>query len=249
MRHSDEFKYSIIKRMMPPNNESVNVISRETGLSVGTLHSWKRKARANGIAVPGGESETEKWSTQDKFLIVVETASLSEIELAEYCRSKGLFVEQVQAWRDACMQANGGVAQQAAQLQKDLRQRESLACKILGISQRTLQRWRSSLSPDEDQRKHAKRMPANKLSPDERDAIIKTANQPEFKSLPPSQIVPRLADQGVYIASESTFYRILKENNMQHHRGRAKKPSTKPISTHVLPVLTKSGCGIITISG
>ncbi|RYD05269.1 hypothetical protein N752_10765 [Desulforamulus aquiferis] len=77
--------------------------------------------------------------------------------------------------------------------------RESLACKILGISQRTLQRWRSSLSPDEDQRKHAKRMPANKLSPDERDVVIKTANQLEFKSLPPSQIVPRLADQAAFV--------------------------------------------------
>ncbi len=107
-----------------------------------------------------------------------------------------------------------------------------MACKVLGISQRTLQRWRSSLSPDEDQRKHAKRKPANKLSPDEREAIIKTANQPEFKSLPPSQIVPRLADEGIYIASESTFYRVLKENNMQYHRGRAKKPGSKPISTH-----------------
>ncbi|ABO51627.1 transposase IS3/IS911 family protein [Desulforamulus reducens MI-1] len=123
-RYSDEFKYSIIKRMMPPNNESVKAISKETGLSEGTLHAWKKKARANGIAVPSGEPEAERWSTQDKFLIVVETASLSEIEMAEYCRSKGLFVEQVEAWRDACMQANGGIAQQAAQLQKDLRQKD-----------------------------------------------------------------------------------------------------------------------------
>lgn len=57
-------------------------------------------------------------------MIVVETASLSEIEMAEYCRSKGLFVEQVEAWRDACMQANGGIAQQASKLQKDLRQKD-----------------------------------------------------------------------------------------------------------------------------
>ncbi|MEG6616204.1 helix-turn-helix domain-containing protein [Peptococcaceae bacterium 1198_IL3148] len=99
-RYSAEFKYSIIQRMMPSNNESVSAISKETGLSVATLHDWKKKARANGIAVPGGEIETEKWSTQDKFLIVVETASLSEIEMAECCRSKGLFVEQVEAWRD-----------------------------------------------------------------------------------------------------------------------------------------------------
>jgi transposase len=123
-RYSEEFKYSIIKRMMPPLNESVKLIAKETGLSEGTLHSWKRQARANGIAVPGGEPETEKWSTKDKFLIVVETASLSEIEMAEYCRTKGLFVEQVEAWRDACMQANGGIAQQASKLQKDLRQKD-----------------------------------------------------------------------------------------------------------------------------
>ncbi|PHJ36913.1 hypothetical protein P378_19515 [Desulforamulus profundi] len=116
---------------------------------------------------------------------------------------------------------------------------------MLGISQRTLQRWRSSLSPDEDQRKHAKRKPANKLSPDEREAIIKTANQPEFKSLPPSQIVPRLADEGIYIASESTFYRVLKENNMQYHRGRAKNQVQNPFQHIVPPDLIKSGCGIL----
>jgi transposase len=117
-RYSEEFKFSIIKRMMPPNNESAASISRETGLSEQTLYQWKRKARAKGFAVPAGESEPEKWTTKDKFLIVVETATLSEIELAEYCRQKGLFVEQVEAWRDACMQANGGVAEEATKLQK-----------------------------------------------------------------------------------------------------------------------------------
>ena len=123
-RYSEEFKYSIMTKMMPPQNQSVSEIARETGLSEGTLHQWRKQARAKGLAVPGGEQEVERWSTQDKFLIVMETALLSEVELAEYCRSKGLYVEQVVAWRDACMQANGGVAQQAARLQKDLRQKD-----------------------------------------------------------------------------------------------------------------------------
>lgn len=123
-KYSKEFKYSIIKRMMPPQNESVSAIARETGLSEGTLYDWRKKAKSKGMAVPGGEAKPERWSTQDKFSIVVETATLSEIELAEYCRKKGLYVEQVQAWRDACMQANGGVAQQASQFQKDLRQKD-----------------------------------------------------------------------------------------------------------------------------
>ena len=123
-RYSDEFKYSIIKKMMPPDNQSVRQISRETGLSEGTLHKWKKEARSKGFAMPSGEQEVERWSTQDKFLIVMETSPLSEIEMAEYCRSKGLYVEQVLAWRDACMQANGGVAEQATRLQKELRQKE-----------------------------------------------------------------------------------------------------------------------------
>lgn len=122
-KYSEEFKYSIIKRMMP-QNESVNIIAGETGLSEGTLYQWKKKAKAKGIRVPGGQPETERWSTQDKFSIVVETAALSEIELAEYCRKKGLYVEQVKSWRDACMQANGGVAEQASQLQKNIRQKD-----------------------------------------------------------------------------------------------------------------------------
>lgn len=96
-KYSEEFKYSIISRMMPPQNESVNEIARETGLSEGTLYVWKKKAKAKGIPVPSGETQSERWSTQDKFSIVVESAILSEIELADYCRKKGLYVEQVHA--------------------------------------------------------------------------------------------------------------------------------------------------------
>lgn len=123
-RFSEDFKYSIIKKMMPPENQSVSKIARETGLSEGTLFKWKKQARSKGLPVPGGEPNSERWSTQDKFLIVVETASFNEIETAEYCRNKGLYVEQVHSWRDACMQANGGVAEQASLLQRELRQKE-----------------------------------------------------------------------------------------------------------------------------
>jgi len=123
-KYSKELKFSIIKRMMPPNNESVATISNETGISEQTLYKWKRNARANGFAMPAGELTPEKWSTKDKFLIVVETATLSEIELAEYCRSKGLYVEQVEAWRNACMQANGGVAEEATKLQKSNKEKD-----------------------------------------------------------------------------------------------------------------------------
>lgn len=74
--------------------------------------------RNKGFAAPAGEQQSEEWSSRDKFLIVVETATLSEIELAEYCRKKGLYVEQVKSWQDNCMQANGGVAQELASSQR-----------------------------------------------------------------------------------------------------------------------------------
>jgi transposase len=129
-RYSEEFKYSILMKLMPPQNQSVTQVARETGLSEATLYKWKKQAKAKGIPVTGGEPEAERWSTQDKFHIVVETAVMSEAELAEYCRKKGLYVEQIEAWRDACMQANGGVAKEASRLQKELRQQQQMNKKL-----------------------------------------------------------------------------------------------------------------------
>lgn len=105
--------------------------------------------------------------------------------------------------------------------------RQSKACKIIGISQRTLQRWLPAGTQQvlSDQRPFARRAPpANKLSEAEQDRILQVCNLPEYASLPPSQIVPRLADQGQYLGSESSFYRILKARNQQHHRGRSQRP-------------------------
>ena len=75
--------------------------------------------------------------------------------------------------------------------------------------------------------------PANKITPEERKRILDTVNEPRFADMPPNEIVPTLADEGIYIASESTFYRVLREEKMLKHRGRADEPHTRPISTHV----------------
>lgn len=106
--------------------------------------------------------------------------------------------------------------------------REAAACEVATISPRTLRRWRKSLASGqslEDRRKAsaALRIPTNRLSTEEVAAVLEVCNQPEYRSLPPSQIVPQLADQERYLASESTFYRILRLTDQQHHRGRAQK--------------------------
>ncbi|OSP51601.1 IS3 family transposase, partial [Pseudoruegeria sp. SK021] len=99
------------------------------------------------------------------------------------------------------------------------------ACAELEISDRTLRRWTNGGQVQPDQRPLVQRPgPANKLSPGERAAVLDVCNSTEFASLPPSQIVPKLADQGQYLASESSFYRILRADGQQHHRGRSKPP-------------------------
>jgi len=84
--------------------------------------------------------------------------------------------------------------------------RSHKACELLGIAPRTLQRWRRDGELHEDARRTRSYAPANKLSDEERGQIVAVANSAEFAHLPPSQIVPQLADRGEYIASESTFY-------------------------------------------
>lgn len=105
------------------------------------------------------------------------------------------------------------------------------ACKVISMSERTLQRWQNDKAEGACDRRPARvQTPKNRLSELERLRVLAIANSPEFGHLPPSQIVPRLVDQGEYVASESTFYRVLKAENQLNHRGAEKpaKPRHKP---------------------
>lgn len=101
------------------------------------------------------------------------------------------------------------------------------ACAVLEVTARTVQRWRQGGIVNADKRQQAaqQRCPANKLSERERKHLLTVINQPEFAHLPPNQIVPELADQGIYLASESTFYRVMREAGQLAHRGKAKPPT------------------------
>ena len=101
------------------------------------------------------------------------------------------------------------------------------ACREIGICLRTLKRWRRQFAGDGDgvDRRHGShRLVSHRLSEEERQRILLTCNQPEYASLPPGQIVPALADQGLYIGSESSFYRVLHQAGQCHRRGRARLP-------------------------
>ena len=115
--------------------------------------------------------------------------------------------------------------------------RQKLACELVGISARTYQRWNQSDKLTKDKRLESYAPGHNKLSETVRQEILEVINLPEYSSLTPHQIVPTLLDVGQYIASESSFYRIMKEHNQLKHRGKSvagqrKKPTplkaTKP---------------------
>ena len=112
---------------------------------------------------------------------------------------------------------------------------KKVACREANISSKTYNRWKDGEEVKKDKRPTCFRQsPKNKLSEEENNLILETCNKKEFASLPPSQIVPKLADKGVYIASESTFYRVLRKHNQLQHRGRAKASnSKKKPTTHI----------------
>lgn len=106
-----ELKDSITARMLPPNNISVAELVRETGIPKDTLYTWRSKA-CTGSA-PALAIAPRGLSSEEKFNIVIETASLNEMELGAYCRRKGIFKQMIEAWRETCKQAHTPLAPKA----------------------------------------------------------------------------------------------------------------------------------------
>ena len=114
--------------------------------------------------------------------------------------------------------------------------RLQLACETAGIELRTLQRWNAhaGLVAGDGRPAAVRPRPSHALRPDERARLLAVANEPRFAAVPPARIVPMLADEGVYLASESSFSRVLRAEGQTAHRGRAKAPkAVRPPTTHI----------------
>jgi transposase-like protein len=141
-RYSEEFKESVIKKMMPPNPVSVSQLCKDTGVSDVTLYKWRKDYRNRGISVPSDQSKPDSWAAEDKLAVVIETASLNEVQLSEYCRSKGLYPEQVEQWKVSALSGY----QQSAQVKKEkLRNRQEDKKKIKRL-EKQLQRKDKALA-------------------------------------------------------------------------------------------------------
>jgi transposase-like protein len=119
MHHiADERKQAILSKMLSPDAPTIAMLAKQEGISEATLYNWRQKLRQEGRPVPTPDRHSDNWTPQAKFAIIVETASLNEADLAEYCRGKGLYPEQVKTWRDIAVSAQSGHQAGQAEQQK-----------------------------------------------------------------------------------------------------------------------------------
>ena len=128
--YSIERKESVLSKLLPPHNLSVSEVAKVEGISEATLYNWRNEAKLRGIPVPGNKKTSDQWSAEAKLAVVIETATLSETQLSEYCRSKGLYPEQVREWKDSFIQSQMSEAEKRkldnAQLKQDKKKIKAL---------------------------------------------------------------------------------------------------------------------------
>lgn len=154
-RYSKEFKEQIIRKMMPPNSQSVSRISKDSGIAAPTLYAWRNQYRAEGYLVPAKTKDPEGWGWKDKAAAVLKTQCMNEAEVAQYCREQGLFVEQLQAWQEAfedvdqlsrpvCKAESAADKKRVKQLEKELRRKDKAlaeAAALLVLSKKAQAIW------------------------------------------------------------------------------------------------------------
>lgn len=115
-------KDTILNKMLSPYPPTIAALSQQEGISEATLYNWRKQLRQRGRPVPEHDRTSENWSAQTKFAVVVESVTMTETELAEYCRSKGLYPDQIKAWREAAIDAQDSSQVTAAAHQQQSRE-------------------------------------------------------------------------------------------------------------------------------
>jgi transposase-like protein len=139
-RYTEAQKSWVLLQMAPPLNRTVVELARETGITTVTLRTWRRAAIENGMKIATADEGAKDWSSAQKFRAVLEAAPMSEEEVAQYCRARGILPEQLMQWRQACEQANEvstvrpcdhspvdapRAVQRVKELERELRRKES----------------------------------------------------------------------------------------------------------------------------
>lgn len=140
-RISSERKVSVLAKLLPPYNMTVAAVAQMEGISEATLYNWRNQAKAEGKPVPGADKNSEQWPAEARLAVIVETATLSEAEIAEYCRKKGLYPAQITQWKQAFLQVSSSndktilkhVQKENKQLKKELQRKEKALAEAAAI--------------------------------------------------------------------------------------------------------------------
>lgn len=135
-------KEAILNKMLSPNKLSIGALAKQEGLAKSTLYVWRDQLRQQGHTLPEHERTSANWSAHTKFNVIIETATLNESQLAEYCRSKGLYPEQVKAWHEAAIASQNG-SQQSKEIKTAQEQQYRKQIKLL---EREIQRKDKALA-------------------------------------------------------------------------------------------------------
>ena len=122
--YTKEFKDSVLRRL--EQNETVGSLSEELDISKSTIYQWVRTHNKKQKDFSINLKSRNNWTSEDKFHVVLETAPLSETELAEYCRRKGIYVDEVKAWRNQCIKANLDEKEDPKELKESLKAEKEL---------------------------------------------------------------------------------------------------------------------------
>lgn len=143
--YSEEFKASIIARLLPPNNAIITEVAKETGIPKDTLYTWRLKYRGMQSSTAIQSGPRRNYNAEEKLAVVIETASLNEVELGEYCRRKGLYPVQITGWRTAIVQGLTSTSSKAdreqmqkqsrtiQQLEKELNRKEKALAEVAAL--------------------------------------------------------------------------------------------------------------------
>jgi transposase-like protein len=162
MKYSEERREAILRKLLPPHSRTVAEVAEAEGVSAATLYNCRKQARASGRLLPDRADDPEGWSSRDKFNAVLESAAMSELELGEYARRRGLYPEQIRRWRESCEQANARSAaaerqesdalkqerKQVKELQRELRRKEAALAETAALL--TLRKKAAAIWGDED---------------------------------------------------------------------------------------------------
>ena len=119
--YTKEFKASVLKRLEEPTKDTITSLSDELEIPRTTIYQWIKKAEADKNDTTTNNKPINKWTSEDKFHVVLETAALTESQIAEYSKIKVIYIDEVKAWREQCLKANQAVIEDPKELKNSLK--------------------------------------------------------------------------------------------------------------------------------